>query len=157
MKIAPLHWAVLFGAVIWTLSPSTARCGTAEYDSLALRLHYGYFKAKLVAGKNGTETLKISSKETAELFRQRSPEAVTFYEKYRSTQRKAGRFGWLTLGFSIGAIVAYSQDTHSGDNLGTGLLLGSLASLMTASAISTHAQDYLSQAVWTYNATLADP
>jgi hypothetical protein len=124
------------------------------YNTCALRVQYRLLGTEIVRGAENTRVARIGwgTPPLEELFA-RSDQATTRFDRFRTDH---GRASWLAVlgGIEIiGGLVARSQGA---DDWALGLSISGVAVEVAARIFSTRADEHLSQAIWWYNASLAE-
>lgn len=141
---------------VWILvfcAPRSALAEPLDSDTLRVEKSWHFFwgiRNKIISGDEELFTLgKFPSRAPAALFEERSVDASQLYLKYRRLESSSS---WMAIGgmtlFSIGIVVGL--DTEHED-LGGGLILGSLAVMLGSMVVSTIADMKLRESVAVYN------
>jgi hypothetical protein len=153
----PAHALLTAALLIFVTSTpvSAQQESQCTWDRCALRVQRNFFGARLVRGIDGEKVMGLGLFPRALPFlAERSDSAAVHYDAFRSRQSSGTVMALLAVAAFIAGGVAYE---HGNEGTGTGIMLGSLTLGVVGGAVLASGQNHLSQAVWWYNRSFAEP
>jgi hypothetical protein len=123
------------------------------WDRCALRIHQGFFGARLVRGLAGEKVAGLGAFPSAlPLLAERSDSAAIRYDAFRSKQTGGSVLALLGAAVGVAGLAVLYNDQ---EGTGTGLMIGGLALTAAGAIVASLGRNDLYRAVWWYNRTFA--